>query len=92
VTTMDAFQRYTLPDERNRNRAEILGEQLSYSLPTHLARNVRAGWYMPGVGVIDQVTTHLNGTVTFRGPSSHRTFSLDALVQASEHPSDESLY
>jgi hypothetical protein len=50
---------------------------------TYLARTVKTGWYMPGLGIIDQVTTHLNGQVTFRGPSGHRTFALDAPVQAS---------
>lgn len=54
--------------------------------PTWLARTVKTGWHMNGVGVIDRVTTHLNGQVTFSGPSGHRTFALDAPVQASPVP------
>jgi hypothetical protein len=58
-------------------------------IPTYVARRVQRGWWMTGVGVIDQVTTHINGHVTFSGPSGHRTFALDALVQADPHWDDD---
>ncbi len=50
--------------------------------PTWLARHVRPGWHMAGVGVITSIYTRTTGQVTFYGPDGYRTFDLDTFVQA----------
>lgn len=56
---------------------------------TWMARRVETGWHMQGTGVIETVTTHANGQVTFSGDAGHRSFpTLDTLVQATNPDSE----
>ncbi len=50
---------------------------------TWMARAVKAGWHMAGVGTIESIYTHdTTPEVTFYGPQGVRRFHLDALVEA----------
>ena len=53
-----------------------------------MARHIRPGFRLAGVGTVESTYTHTNGQVTFNGPEGHRTFALDALVEATA-PADD---
>lgn len=48
---------------------------------TMLARDVKRGWHMAGVGTIETIFTHTNGQATFTGPEGARTFGVYTLVE-----------
>lgn len=49
----------------------------------YMARSIRKGWHVEGVGIVDYVSTpYAGGTVTLGGPQGYRSFRLDAFIEA----------
>jgi hypothetical protein len=61
---------------------ELPAEPEGPQADVYLARAVKRGWHMDGVGTITSVFTHTYGGATFTGPQGHRTAGLDWLVEA----------
>lgn len=69
-------------DQAERIREIIDGpEDQAPAADTFLARDVKRGWYMAGVGVIETITGGEGNGRTFSGPEGTRTFPTYTLVE-----------